>query len=83
VPPSSAANHDLNKSARSTGGQFFQARDSNALEGIYRQIDVLEKRELVQKRFVQWRELYPWLVAPALAILAAQLAWFIARRRLP
>lgn len=83
VPPSTASNHDLSKTARATGGQFFQARDSHALEGIYRQIDVLEKRELVQKRFVQWRELYPWLVAPALLIFLAQVLWTAARRRVP
>lgn len=83
VPPSAAANHDLNKTARATGGQFFQARDSNALEAIYRQIDVLEKRELVQKRYVQWRELYPWLVVPALVIFVGQVAWGIGRRRVP
>lgn len=83
VPPSAAANHDLSKAARATGGQFFQARDSHALEAIYRQIDVLEKRELVQKRFVQWRELYPWLVWPALAIFSTQVIWAASRRRVP
>ena len=83
VPPSAAANHDLSKAARTTGGQFFQARDSHALEGIYRQIDILEKRELVQKRFVQWRELFPWFVAPALGLLVLQLAREITRRRVP
>lgn len=83
VPPSSAANHDLSKAARATGGQFFQARDSHTLDGIYRQIDVLEKRELVQKRFVQWQELYPWLVIPALWLFFAQVLWEASRRRIP
>ena len=83
VPPSAAANHDLSKTARATGGQFFQARDSHALDGIYRQIDVLEKRELVQKRFVQWSELYPWLVAPALGLFLVQVLVPAIRRRIP
>ncbi len=83
VTPSAAGNHDLNKASRATGGQFFQARDARALEGIYQQIDTLEKRELVQKRFVQWRELFPWLVGPALVLFLGQLGWELGRRRLP
>ena len=83
VPPSAAANHDLSKAARATGGQFFQARDSHTLDGIYRQIDVLEKRELVQKRFVQWRELYAWFVVPALVLFLVQVVGMTVRRRIP
>jgi Ca-activated chloride channel family protein len=60
VTPSVASSHDLNKAARATGGQFFQANDTRALQGIYNLIDRLEKRELIQKRFVLWRELFPW-----------------------
>ena len=60
VPPSQAAGHDLNRSSRATGGQFFQANDSRTLQGIYNLIDQLEKRELIQKRYVAWRELYQW-----------------------
>jgi Ca-activated chloride channel family protein len=66
VTPSAAANHELNRVARMTGGQFFQANDSRALEGIYRLIDQLEKKELVQKRFVTWQELFPWFAGAGL-----------------
>ncbi len=68
VTPSAAANHELNRVARMTGGQFFQANDSRALEGIYRLIDQLEKKELVQKRFVTWRELFPWFAGAGLGL---------------
>ena len=84
VTPSAAANHELNKVARLTGGQFFQAQDAGALLRIFQAIDQLEKRELVQKRFVTWRELYPWFLG------AGTLAWLfqlgvqeIVRRRIP
>lgn len=84
VTPSAAAGHDLNRTARVTGGQFFQATDSRALQGIYNLIDQLEKRELIQKRYVAWRELYPWPAAAGGALLiAAVLAQDILRRRLP
>ena len=83
VTPTAAGNHDLNKAARSTGGQFFQARDSRTLEGIYKQIDTLEKRELVQKRFVRWRELYLLFVVPATVLWLGQLGWTVLRRSFP
>lgn len=75
VTPSAVANHELNKVARMTGGLFFQAQDARALRDIYAAIDQLEKRELVQKRFVSWQELYPWFTAAALAVWLAGLAW--------
>jgi len=84
VVPSVAANHDLNRAARITGGQFFQANDTRALQGIYNLIDQLEKRELIQKRFVVWRELFPWPAGAALLLLLGSvLAQDVLRRRLP
>ena len=84
ITPSAAANHELNKVARLTGGQFFQAQDARALLSIFAAIDQLEKRELIQKRFVSWRELYPWFLG------AGALAWVlqlgvseVVRRRIP
>lgn len=84
VTPSAAASHELNKVARMTGGQFFQAQDARALENIFSAIDQLEKRELIQRRYVNWRELYPWFLG------AGALAWIlhlgfteVIRRRIP
>jgi len=65
VTPSAAANHELNRVARLTGGQFFQANDARALQEIYSLIDQLEKRELAQQRHVEWQELYPAFILPA------------------
>ena len=84
VTPSVAANHDLNRAARITGGQFFQANDTRALQGIYNLIDQLEKRELIQKRFVLWQELFLWPVAAGSALWLG--GWFrtrLLRRPLP
>ena len=68
VSPSAAAGHELNRVARMTGGLFFQAQDARALRDIYTAIDQLEKRQIVQKRYVNWQELYPWFTATALGI---------------
>jgi Ca-activated chloride channel homolog len=84
VPPSQAAGHDLNRSSRATGGQFFQANDSRTLQGIYNLIDQLEKRELIQKRYVAWRELYQWPAGLGAAFLTGGiLLTEILRRRSP
>jgi Ca-activated chloride channel family protein len=83
VPPSAAANHDLNRSARATGGQFFQATDSRAMERIYQQIDQLEKKILVEKRFILWRELHPWCLGAGTGLWLIGLLWQeVFRRRL-
>jgi Ca-activated chloride channel family protein len=84
VPPSAAANHDLNRASRATGGQFFQATDSRALKGIFDLIDQLERRALIERRHVAWRELHPWVVGAALSLLAG--GWVASegvRRRSP
>ena len=84
VTPSVAANHDLNRAARITGGQFFQANDTRALQGIYNLIDQLEKRELIQKRFVLWQELFLWPVGVGSALWLGGWLWTrLLRRPLP
>lgn len=82
VTPTAAANHELNRVSRLTGGQFFQATDTKGLQGIYNLIDQLEKKALVAKRLVTWRELHPWFTGLAAAILLAELLCtaFIHRR---
>jgi len=52
-----------------TGGQHFQASDTEALMQIYRQIDRMEKREVDQKHFLIYHELFPWLTIPAFLLL--------------
>ncbi|MFM7100570.1 MAG: VWA domain-containing protein, partial [Verrucomicrobiota bacterium] len=84
VTPSAAAGHELNRASRSTGGQFFQATDARALERIYLLIDQLEKRELIQKRYVLWRELYPAPLWAGFALWIVTLGWTrLVRRRTP
>lgn len=72
----------LRQVAATTGGQFFRARDTQSLAGIYAEIDRLEpvRREgaAVRPRI----ELYwKWLLAAlAVAAMAAAWSWWRARR---
>jgi len=55
--------------ARITGGNFFRARDPEALEEVFDAIDELEKTEFTSTRLVRYRERFePWAAA-ALVVL--------------
>lgn len=60
----------LTEIAETTGGEYFRATDTGALEEIYRRIDELEKTEVDAQRVVVTRPLYSWPLAIALAALA-------------
>lgn len=52
----------LKKVAQTTGGKYFRATDTDSLQEIYREIDLLEKTTVESKHFVDYRELavQPW-----------------------
>jgi Ca-activated chloride channel family protein len=56
--------------AERTGGRYFRARDTEALRGIYRQIDQMEKSDLTSAAYSEWRDRGPDLALAALALLA-------------
>ena len=70
--------------AEEGGGRAFVATDADALEGIFREIDALEKSPVAGTVRTLYREEYaPWAAA-ALALLAFDLVWVSGRfRRLP
>jgi Ca-activated chloride channel family protein len=79
-----ASGEVLEEVARITGGQFFKVSDYAALRNVYRQIDTLEKTAFKEKKQKAWRDLFPWVGGPALALLI--LEFLLARtvwRRLP
>lgn len=57
----------LRKIAEITGGRYFRATDTASLEDVYAEIDALEKSELEEKRYMQYKELAttPWQWGPA------------------
>jgi Ca-activated chloride channel family protein len=55
--------------AQTTGGAYFRATNTNALEEIYRRIDELEKSEAEARSVLIPRPLYRWPLAVALLCL--------------
>lgn len=62
----------LRKIATTTGGRYFRATDTDGLEKIYGEIDQLEKSPHEGEQYLDYHELYVWLVLPALALLAGE-----------
>lgn len=74
----------MRKIADATGGRYFHARDAAGLVDVYREIDRLERTEITEVRYLQYREHYPFLVeAGAGLMMLAALAAATFLRRLP
>jgi Ca-activated chloride channel family protein len=63
----------LRRIADRSGGEYFRATDPEALERIMQELDPLEREEVKINETRDYRELFPWLLAPALVLLAAAL----------
>jgi Ca-activated chloride channel family protein len=56
----------LQEVARITGGQYFQAQDTETLLDVCRQIDALEREEIESFQYRRYDEGYPWFGLAAL-----------------
>jgi Ca-activated chloride channel family protein len=59
--------------AERTGGNYYRADRTEALEAIYAEIDRLEKTEIEVKKFQRYDELYPWFALAGLALLLLEM----------
>lgn len=74
----------LTKIADMTGGKYFRADNADNFQSIYAEIDKLEKTEADVKKFAQHTELFAWLIAAGVAMLATEvLLGQTVLRRLP
>lgn len=62
----------LKKIAELTGAKFYRATDTKTLNQIFEQIDTLEKSTVELNQYMQFRELFPWLLAAGFGALALQ-----------
>ena len=62
----------LQKIAATTGGRYYRATDTDSLREIYAEIDRSEKTTFEAQQFYDYRELYAWLLVPALGLLLAE-----------
>jgi Ca-activated chloride channel family protein len=74
----------LKEIATASGGQYFRAADTASLRKTYAQIDAMEKQKVETVAFEEWRELFPWFLAPGLGCLLLAVTLEQTRlRRLP
>ncbi len=59
--------------ARITGGRFYVAQETETLREALRDIDELEKSELITRTHTSARELFPWLLWPAALLLVLEI----------
>ena len=52
--------------AETTDGKYFNAKNTQALEEVYAEIDKLEKSETKGRRYTQYKELYRSAMLPGL-----------------
>jgi Ca-activated chloride channel family protein len=71
----------LTNLATTTGGRYFRATDSQALEAIYHEIDQLEKTTTVAERFQHYAERFPLVLLPALGLLGLEVVLVTTRFR--
>jgi Ca-activated chloride channel family protein len=60
----------LREIAAATGGKFFRAFDIDTAENAFKAIDKAQKIEFQAKSYLLTTELFGWLAAPGLALLA-------------
>ncbi len=61
--------------AQTTGGKFYHATDSQALQEIYDQIAQLEKTQITETQYEVKKELYPYFVGLALLLLFLEMVF--------
>ncbi|MEN8253863.1 MAG: VWA domain-containing protein [Verrucomicrobiota bacterium] len=74
----------LKKIAKTTGAEFYRARDLKTLEAVYEKIDQLEKTEIEVERFTRFEEKAKnWIIAGILFLGLEQLMGLSRIGRLP
>ncbi len=63
----------LKKIARMTGGEYFRATDTESLRSIYEEIDKLEKTEIQETGYKEYRQLFEWFLFAGLILFVLEL----------
>jgi len=59
----------LRQIAERSGGKYYRADNTEALESIYEEIDRLEKTEVEVRQYQYYREIFPMMALPGLVLL--------------
>lgn len=84
-PFDSTVNDDLlGRMAKDTGGKYFRATKEDSLEGVFREIDSLEKTKVDVNKYTRYTELFsPYLQAALICYMIAVLLAKTFLRRVP
>ncbi len=63
----------LRKIASETSAEYFRATDTTSLKNIYKEIDRLETTAIEEKGYLEYRELFPLLIIPALLLILLEI----------
>lgn len=63
----------LRNIASKTEGGYFRATDTKSLKEIYAEIDRMEKSPIEEKGYMEYRELFPVFIIPALLLLGIEI----------
>ena len=74
----------LREIAQETGGTYFRATDTDSLRNIYEEIDQMEKTKIETMEYLEYKELYPYLLIFAIIGFVVEIGLSNTRlRRLP
>jgi len=62
----------LESIAETTDGQYYNVRDAGAMDIVFETIDALEKTEIESRERVLYRELFAWILLPAVGLLLVE-----------
>jgi Ca-activated chloride channel family protein len=74
IPEQELDEATLAKIAELTSGRYFRATDTASLAQIFKQIDTMEKTDIKTLKYTHYRELFGYLLWPALILLGCELA---------
>lgn len=60
--------------AEITDGEYFRAQNERALQRIYERINKMEKVEIEEEKYTEYRDLFPYLLLPAFLLLLVEVA---------
>jgi len=74
----------LQQVAKITGGKYFRATDTEALERIYEEIGGMEQTEIITTQYTRYSELMMWFLLPGFLLFLGEVALGNTRfRKLP
>jgi Ca-activated chloride channel homolog len=74
LEPADIDEDTLKRISEMTAAKYYRADNTEKFQAIYSEIDKLERSEAEIKKYTEFRELFPWLLSPGLALVLFELA---------